>query len=95
MKLKDNAALSPELDALEKRWQQQSNDHEIGCELAIKLSQQGRHKQGLDILMGLLRRNINAGEGQVKKALLDIMNSLGKSDPLAVDYQRQLFTLLY
>lgn len=95
LELKDNASLSPELDALEKQWQQQPDNYEIGCELAIKLSQQSHYKQGLDILMNILRKDINANEGQVKKTLLDILNSLDKSDPLAVEYQRHLFTLLY
>ena len=93
--LKDNAALSPELDALEKEWRQQPDNYSVACELAIKLSQQNHHKQGLDILMEILRNDINANEGQVKKTLLDILTSLEKGDPLAADYQRQLFTLLY
>ena len=95
LELKDNAALSPELDALEKQWRQQPDNYAIGGELAVKLSQQGRHQQGLDILMEILRQDINADDGQVKKTLLDILNSLDKTDPLAVKYQRFLFTLLY
>lgn len=95
LELKDTAALSPELDALEKQWRQQPDNYGIARELAIKLSQQNRHNQGLDILMEILRNDINADDGQVKKTLLDILTSLDKSDPLAVNYQRQLFTLLY
>ena len=95
LELKDSAALSPELDILEKKWQQQPDNYDICCELAIKLSEQGRHKQSLDMLMESLRSDINAGEGQVKKTLLDILNAMGKGDPLATSYQRQLFTLLH
>ena len=95
LELKRNAAVSPELEALEKQWRQQPEDYEIACELAVKLSQQGRHAQALEMLMELLRRDITIGAGEVKKVLLDIINALGKGDPLAINYQRQLFTLLY
>jgi putative thioredoxin len=41
------------------------------------------------------RGHLNHNDGATKKTLLDTMASLGKGDPLAVEYQRKLFSLLY
>jgi putative thioredoxin len=45
--------------------------------------------------MTILRADINHNDGATKKALLDTLASLGKGDPLAAEYQRKLFSLLY
>ena len=45
--------------------------------------------------MVILEEDINHDEGATKKMLLDTITSLGKADPLAAEYQRKLFSLLY
>ena len=45
--------------------------------------------------MTILRRDLDHGDGATKKALLDTIASLGKGDPLAAEYQRKLYSLLY
>jgi putative thioredoxin len=49
----------------------------------------------MECLIAILRRDRNHGEGATKKLLLDTIASLGKGDPLAVEYQRKLYSLLY
>jgi putative thioredoxin len=46
-------------------------------------------------LLIVLQKDLNHADGATKKALLDTIASLGKGDPLAVEYQRKLYSLLY
>jgi len=45
--------------------------------------------------LGILRTNLNFRDGGAKKIYLDILAALGKGDPLAVEYQRKIYNLLY
>jgi putative thioredoxin len=55
----------------------------------------GRHEEALELLFKPLTKDLNAGDGQVKKTLLDLLAALGTSNPLASSYRRKLYTLLY
>ena len=54
-----------------------------------------REKDALEQLLMLLRKDLGALGGEARKAYTDILQSLDKSDPVAVEYQRKLYTLLY
>ncbi|MDQ2077328.1 thioredoxin [Marinimicrobium sp. ABcell2] len=95
LELKKQAAKTPEIEALEKQLEQDPDNLELAHKLALQLNQEGYHRQALELLMGILQKDLNHAEGQSKKALMDIVASLGKGDPLAAEYQRKLFTLLY
>ncbi|MEE4110873.1 MAG: tetratricopeptide repeat protein, partial [Halieaceae bacterium] len=58
-------------------------------------SSAGQHREALESLITILRQDLNHKDGATKKALLDTIASLGKGDPLAAEYQRKLFSLLY
>ncbi|MDP4918365.1 MAG: tetratricopeptide repeat protein, partial [Haliea sp.] len=49
----------------------------------------------LEHLITILRQDLNHADGATKKTLIDTIASLGKSDPLAAEYQRKLYSLLY
>ena len=49
----------------------------------------------MEQLIGILRLDLNHADGATKKLLLDTIFSLGKGDPLAAEYQRKLYSLLY
>ena len=49
----------------------------------------------MENLVNILRKDLDHSNGATKKALLDTIASLGKGDPLAVEYQRKLYSLLY
>lgn len=95
LKLKKEAAKNPELEALEQQLEQDPGNLELAHKLAVQLNQEGYHRQALELLHDILKKELNHADGQSKKALMDIIASLGKGDPLAAEFQRKLFTLLY
>lgn len=95
LELKKQAEKNPELEALERQLEQDPDNLELAHKLAVQLNQEGYHRQALELLYDILRKDLNHAEGQSKKALMDIIASLGKGDPLAAEFQRKLFTLLY
>lgn len=95
LKLKREAASSPEMKALEEKHATNPDDMETAYLLSVQYSQHGKPREALDLLLGLLRKNLNYDDGAAKKAYMDIVTSLGQGDPLAVEYQRKIYTLLY
>ena len=93
--LKRQAAKTPEVEALEAELTQDPDNLELNYKLALQYNQEGYQKPALECLIKILRRDLNFEEGKARKALTDIIASLGKGDPLAIEYQRKLFTLLY
>lgn len=95
LELKQQAAKSPELEALEKKAHENPEDMEAAYQLALHYNQDGHHREALEILYAILQKNLNFNDGAVKKTMMDMIASLGKGDPLAVEYQRKVYTLLY
>ncbi|WP_299977868.1 thioredoxin [uncultured Pseudoteredinibacter sp.] len=93
--LKQNAAKSPEVTALEEALAADPENIDLQLQLAIQYSQHQHSEEALELLLSMLRKDINCKEGEVKKTTLDIIAALGKADPLAIKYQRQVFSLLY
>jgi putative thioredoxin len=89
------ASRSPELVALEERLADDPDNLELREQIAVLYSAAGQYRDALESLMFVLQRDVNFREGAAKKALLDTIASLGKGDPLAAEYQRKLFSLLY
>jgi putative thioredoxin len=95
LELKQQAAESPEIKALEQALATNPDDWESGYKLAVQYSQNHRHEEALELLLDILRSDINFADGAAKQAYLDVVKSLGGGDPLAAKYQRKLMTLLY
>ena len=93
--LKREAAKSPEIEALEKRLVDNPEDLDIRHQLAVQLIDAGHFKEGLEHFVEVLRKDIDHGDGATKRLLLDTIATLGKGDPLAAEYQRKLYSLLY
>jgi len=89
------AARSPELVALEQQLGEDPDNLDLREQLAVQYGSAGQHREALESLIGILRQDINHKDGATKKALLDTIAALGKGDPLAAEYQRKLFSLLY
>ena len=68
---------------------------ELREQIAVQYSAAGQYREALENLMYILRVDRDHNDGATRKALLDTIASLGKGDPLAVEYQRKLFSLLY
>jgi putative thioredoxin len=46
-------------------------------------------------LLTVLRADRDFNNGEVRKVFLDTLATIGKGDPLAAEYQRKLFSLMY
>lgn len=95
LQLKHQAADTPEIQSLVQAREREPDNMDIGYQLAVQYSQSGRSREALEILMDILRRDREFRDGEVRRTLLDIIRALGKGDPLAAEYQRKLFTLMY
>ncbi|HSB95876.1 MAG TPA: thioredoxin [Spongiibacteraceae bacterium] len=95
LELQREAAKTPEIRALEESLRNAPEDFETAYQLALQYSQNAQHREALDLLIGILRSDRQFGDGAAKKAVLDIIAVLGNSDPLAKEYQRKLFSLMY
>jgi len=93
--LKAEAAKSPEIAALEAQLNAQPNNLDIAYQLAVQFSQNNHHREALQLLLTILTSDRQFQEGAARKTMLDIFKSLGPKDPLVVEFQRQLFSLLY
>jgi putative thioredoxin len=95
LELKQQAAKSPELEALEKQHRRDAGNLDVAYQLAVQYNHDGYHREALELLYDILRKNLNFQDGAAKKTMMNMIASLGKGDPLAVEYQRKLYTLLY
>lgn len=93
--LQRNAAKAPEITALEQKLAAKPDDIDAAFQLALQYHQHNHQRDALEVLIGLLQKDRNARDGEVRKTLLDILAALGKGDPLAVEYQKKLYRLLY
>ena len=95
IELKREAARSPEVEALEAALAASPDDHATRVKLAIQLSQVSQYREALEHLLTVLRADKDFNNGEVRKVFLDTLATIGKGDPLAAEYQRKLFSLMY
>lgn len=95
LELKKQSAGSPELEKLQADHAANPDDLTVAYALALQLNEEGQHKGALELLLDIFKRDRTFEDGAARKAITDILAALGKGDPLAVEYQRKLFTLLY
>jgi putative thioredoxin len=95
VKLKREAARSPEVEALEAELASDPNNLDVKQKLALQYNNSGMHAEALETLFAILQVDRDHHDGGTRKALLDIIATLGKGDPLAAEYQRKLFGLMY
>lgn len=95
LQLKHQAADTPEIQSLVQAREREPDNMDIGYQLAVQYSQSGRVREALEILMDILQRDREFRDGEARRTLLDIIRALGKGDPLAAEYQRKLFALMY
>ena len=81
--------------ALEQQLSADPDNLELRCQLAVQYTSSGQYKEAMEYLVGVLTIDREHADGATKKALLDTIASLGKGDPLAVEFQRKLYSLLY
>lgn len=95
LQIKREAAKSPEIEALERQLAEAPDDLDLMAQLALQLTNTGQFRDAMEHLVTILRKDLEHRDGATRKALLDTIASLGKGDPLAAEYQRKLYSLLY
>lgn len=95
LELASNAEKAPEISALEQQLEQRPDDAEVKFQLAVQYSQHQYHRDALTLLFEMLQQDLSAREGEVRRIFGDVLAVLGKGDPLAVEFQRKLYALLY
>lgn len=95
LEIKREAAKSPEIEALEQRLAASPDDLDLRYQLGVQYTNAGQYRDAMEHLIAILRKDLGHGNGATKRMLLDTIASLGKGDPLAVEYQRKLYSLLY
>ncbi len=95
LELHHQAANSPEIVALEDALQRSPQDTKLACELAAQYHQVQRDEEALTLLWSFLSTDLNAHDGEMKKIFMDILSALGQGNPLASQYRRKLYSLLY
>jgi len=82
------------IEALQAAVAADENDLEARFKLAEVLIASGRHAEGMDQLLEIVRRDRSFRDDIGRKMLLDVFNLLGGQDPLVADYRRKLASLL-
>ncbi|EED35572.1 thioredoxin [Luminiphilus syltensis NOR5-1B] len=95
IELKREAAKSPEVEALEQALAADESDHATRVKLAVQLSQVAQYRDAFEHLLVVMKADRDFGDGEAKRLYLDTLATVGKGDPLAAEYQRKLFSLLY
>ncbi|AWF80405.1 thioredoxin [Microbulbifer sp. A4B17] len=95
LELKQQAAETPEIQALQKALEENPADSDSAYQLAVQYSQANRHEEALQLLLDILRKDMGFADGAAKQTFLDIVKSLGAGDPVATQYQRKLMTMMF
>lgn len=89
------ASVSPEIQDLEQKLAASEDDLDLRSLLVEAYAERGRSREAMEHLIAILRKDRDHGGGATKRRLLEMIAALGKGDPLAVEYQRKLYSLLY
>lgn len=95
IEIKREAAKSPEIEALEAQLAANPGDLGVMHQLGVQYTDSGQYRDAMEHLIAILRQELDHADGATKRLLLDTIATLGKGDPLAVEYQRKLYSLLY
>ncbi|PSW13941.1 co-chaperone YbbN [Photobacterium sanctipauli] len=95
LELHKQASDSPEIRLLEEKFAAQPDNLDIAFELAVQYSQVERAEEALELLIKLLRKDMNFADGNAKKTTMDILAALGQGNAIASKFRRQLYSLMY
>ena len=93
--LKREAGKSPEIVALESELASDESNHPVRVKLAVQLTTGAHYRDALEHLLVILRADRDWNNGEAKRLYLDTIAAIGKGDPLAAEYQRKLFSIMY
>jgi len=95
LKLANQAANSPEIQALEALLASKPDNIEIKHQLAAQYSQVNRHEEALTLLFRLVQSGEGGTKEKSKALFLDVLKALPDGDAIATKFRRKLYTLMY
>ncbi|GGI75964.1 co-chaperone YbbN [Shewanella gelidii] len=95
LELAKEAADTPEIRELQTQFESNPEDFSVLIQLSKALHQAGRDEEALTPLFAVLSADLNAENGAVKQAFMEILTALGQGHSLASQYRRKLYSLLY
>jgi len=95
LEIKRAVAKSPEIEALEQQLAATPDDLNVRYQLGVQYCNNKQFREAMEHFIAILRKDLGHGNGATKRMLLDTIAALGKGDPLGVEYQRKLYSLLY
>lgn len=95
LELHNQAANSPEIQSLESAFAQDQDNAKLALDLALNYHNVNRDEEALELIWRFIVKNLNALDGEMKKTFMDILSALGQGNPLAAQYRRQLYSILY
>ncbi len=93
LELANEAANSPEIQALEAELAKNPNDISIKHQLGAQYCQVNRHEDALALFFTLVQQD--GSDTKSRELLLDVLKALPDGDALAKKYRRKLYTLMY
>ncbi len=90
-----DAADTPEIRDLQQKFEQNPSNLVLLLELSKALHAAHRDDEALALLFEVLRQDLSAENGAVKQTFMEILTALGQGNPIASQYRRKLYTLLY
>ncbi|WP_026376422.1 thioredoxin [Aestuariibacter salexigens] len=93
IELAEQAADTPEIQALQEQLEANPDDMQLKVDLAVQLQQVHKVEEAIALLIEVLKKDLNFGDA--KKLTLDVINALPDGDPLKSSSRRKLYSLLY
>ena len=85
---------SGSVEDLQKRLEENADDHEARYQLAAQQMMQGHTEAALDNLLLIMQKDRQFNDEAAKKMIFKIFDSLG-ADPLVATYRRKMMSLIY
>lgn len=89
------AQATPAAGELQQRLASNPNDSEARYQLAARHVTEGEYEPALELLLELLLKDRNYGDGAARKGMLAIFEILGGNDPLINRYRNRMFNALH
>ncbi|WP_162063312.1 co-chaperone YbbN [Vibrio taketomensis] len=95
LELHNQAANSPEIQALEEQFALDSTNAKVAQELALNYHQVNRDEEALELIWQFISKDLGCLDGEMKKSFMDILSALGQGNAIAGKFRRQLYSILY
>lgn len=95
IKFTERAGELPPAAELVKRVQADPEDLDARFHLALHRVLKGGNAEAMELLLYVLRKDRNYGDGAARTTLVELFDLLGNEDPDVRQYRRKLFALMY